>query len=81
MELSEMLQERLKQRDLTKYALAKILAEMDGSGKPPSQYTSRLAKVFDDPRGRIFGNLEEVIQALGGEIIIRWTDTTDQAVR
>ena len=76
-----MLEERLKQRDLTKYALAKILGEMEGSAKPPNKYTSRLAKVFEDPRGLIFGNLEEVIQALGGEIIIRWTDTTVQAVR
>ena len=54
---------------------------MDGSGKAPNQYTSRLAKVFDDPKGRIFANLEEVIKALGGEIVIRWTDTTDQVVR
>lgn len=81
MELSEMLEDRLKERELSKYALAKILSEMDGSGKAPNQYTSRLAKVFDDPKGRIFANLEEVIKALGGEIVIRWTDTTDQVVR
>jgi hypothetical protein len=80
MELSDVLNERLRQRELTKYALAKILAEMDGSGKAPNQYTSRLAKVFDDPKGRIFANLEEVIKALGGRVVIEWTDTTSQPI-
>lgn len=81
MELSEVLEERLKEKGVTKYAIAKQLAEAEGKGKAPTAFTTRVGKIIADPKGRVFSNLEEIVKLLGGEIYIRWTDTKDQAIR
>lgn len=80
MELSEALEKRLEEKGVTKYAIAKQLAEAEGKGKAPTAFTTRVGKIIADPKGRVFSNLEEVVKLLGGEIYIRWTDTKDQAI-
>ena len=78
MQLSEVLEQRLKEKGLTKYAIAKHLAESEGKGKDPRAFTTRVGKVIKDPKGRVFANLEQIVNLLGGEIVIRWTDVKDQ---
>lgn len=81
MELDEALKKRLDEQGITQYQLAKRISEMDGTGRPPSSYTGRFQKVFEDPKGRTYKNIEEVIQALGGRLLIEWTDTKTQELR
>ena len=80
MELAEALKQRLEERGMTQYQLAKVVAKLDGTGRPPSSYTGRFAKVFEDPKGRTYKNIEEIVHALGGELIIRWADFKDQPI-
>ncbi|NEP56248.1 MAG: hypothetical protein F6K31_04390 [Symploca sp. SIO2G7] len=80
MNLSELLEARLEEQGITKFALAKKIAEVEGPNKNPRSYTSRIAKLMADPKGRIFSNLEQVVKLLGGEIIIRWNNHTDHTI-
>ncbi len=74
MDFSELLKHRIKQKGTTKYAIARALAEAEGKGRGPTTFSTRVAKVVADPKGRIFRNLEEVVKLLDGEIVIRWKD-------
>ena len=74
MDFSELLQRRLKQKGTTKYAIARALAKAEGKGRGPTTFSTRVSKVIDDPKGRIFRNLQEIVKLLDGEIIIRWKD-------
>ena len=80
MELSEALEKRLQAKGWSKYQLAKKLSELDGTGRPPSSYTGRFTKVFDDPKGRTYQNIEQIINALGGRLVIQWLDITEQPI-
>lgn len=81
MELDDALKQRLEEKGMSQYQLAKEVAKLDGTGRPPSSYTGRFAKVFDDPKGRTYKNIEEIIQALGGRLLIEWTDTKTQELK
>ena len=80
MEINEAIEKRLKERGMTQYQLAQEVAKIDGTGRPPSSYTARFQKVFNDPKGRTYKNIEEIIQALGGRLLIEWTDTKTQNI-
>ena len=77
MTLSEVLQARLQEKDLTAYAIAKLISEADSKGRPVTSFTSRVKKAIDDPDGRILSNIKQVVEALDGEIVIRWIITTE----
>lgn len=82
MEIDEALKQRLAEKGMTQYQLAKKIAKLDGTGRPPSSYTGRFAKVFgDDPKGRTYRNIEEIVRALGGRLLIEWTDTKTQELK
>ncbi|NEP59021.1 MAG: hypothetical protein F6K31_18695 [Symploca sp. SIO2G7] len=74
MDFSELLKHRIKQKGTSKYAIAKALAEAEGKGRGPTTFNTRVGKVINDPKGRIFRNLEEIVRLLDGEIVIRWKD-------
>ena len=80
-ELSDILQARLKEKGLTKYAIAKALSEIDGKGKPVTSYTTKVNKIMDSPESRVFEGLKQVIELLDGEVIIRWRTTTEHKLQ
>lgn len=80
MDLSDILEKRLKEKGLTRYKLAQKLAELEGAGKDPTAYSTKVGKVISDPKNRVFHNVEQIVHLLDGEIIVRWTDTRDQAI-
>lgn len=77
--MEDILAERLVQLGWKKFDVAKILAEKHG--KKPTDVSSRISSTFSNPDGRSYGHLKEVIEAMGGEIVIRWTTTQDVPVR
>ena len=75
--MHEILQERLQKLGISKYAIAKELA---GPGGNPKALTTRIGKTMTDPKNRVFSNVEDVIKAMGGEIVIRWTSMDEHVV-
>ena len=80
MTLSEVLQARLQEKQLTAYAVAKLIAEADSEGRPVTSFTSRVKKAIDDPDGRILSNIKQIVEALDGELVIRWKNTTEKVL-
>ncbi|MEM9093179.1 MAG: hypothetical protein AAGC93_31185 [Cyanobacteria bacterium P01_F01_bin.53] len=76
-ELSKLLKDRLEQQGLTKYAIAKAMAEADGSGKAPTNFSTKVSKILESPESRVFEGVKELVELLDGEIVIRWKTTTE----
>ena len=74
--MKQILDERLKELGMTKYGLAKRLAKIEG--KEPHQIATRVAQTINEPENRKYCNVVDVVHALGGEIVIRWTNTTER---
>ena len=78
--LRELLQQRLEEKGLTKYAIAKAMADAEGSGKPATNYTTKVTKLLETPEARVFSGLKELVELLDGEIVIRWKTTTEHTL-
>ncbi|MEM9008005.1 MAG: hypothetical protein AAGE59_31400 [Cyanobacteria bacterium P01_F01_bin.86] len=68
--MKQALDTRLQQLGMTQYQLAKQLAAQ--RDKDVNNVVSFVANVFKKPESRRFMNLAEVVEAMGGEIVIRW---------
>jgi hypothetical protein len=71
--LKDILQGRQQQLGLTTYAIAKAMAEKRGTGSA-SNLNSSVTNAFNEPEGRSFALIKEVIEALGGKIVIQWQE-------
>ena len=74
--MNTILSDRLKELGLTKYEVAKRLAKSEG--KNPQQIATRVAQTINEPENRKYCNVVNVIHALGGEIVIRWTNVDER---
>ncbi|MEM9091289.1 MAG: hypothetical protein AAGC93_21425 [Cyanobacteria bacterium P01_F01_bin.53] len=79
--LSELLQARLKEQGITKYSLAKAMADADGKGKPATNFSSKVSKILEYPEARVFEGVQELVELLDGEIIIKWRTTTEHSIK
>lgn len=77
MNLKEVLNERLDELGITKYELSKRITEKRGGGKV-TDVSSLVSKTLDVPDNRRFCNVSEVVEALDGEIVIRWHDIKEK---
>ncbi len=77
MDLKEILNERLIELGITKYELSKRIAEKRGADKV-TDVSSLVSNILNTPGNRRFSSVSEVIEALDGEIIIRWYNTHEQ---
>ncbi|MBE9067905.1 hypothetical protein IQ260_14725 [Leptolyngbya cf. ectocarpi LEGE 11479] len=73
-QLSKLLKDRFEKQGKTKYALAKAMAEADGTGKSATNFTSKVTNTLEAPEARVFRGVKEMVELLGGEIVIRWKD-------
>lgn len=80
-ELSELLKNRMESQGMTKYQIAKRLAQIDGQGKPATNYSNLVYKILESPENRVFQGLKNLIEILGGEVVIRWRDTTEHPLK
>ncbi|MGH2415083.1 MAG: hypothetical protein ACRDEA_15605 [Microcystaceae cyanobacterium] len=75
----DILEQRLKELEWTKYRLAKeiaVLRAAEGEEIAPAvRYQSTVNKALSDPTHVKVVTLEDLVKALGGEIIIRWHRT------
>lgn len=68
--MKQSLDTRLQQLGITQYQVAKRLAER--RNKNVNNVVSLVANIFKKPESKKLVNLAEVVEAMGGEIVIRW---------
>jgi hypothetical protein len=80
----KVLSDRFKKLGWTNYKLAgevsKIRASLFGEDKKAASLVTSVAKVLDNPNAASFKNVEAAIRAMGGEIIVRWTNVEEVVV-
>ncbi|MEM6424223.1 MAG: hypothetical protein AAF728_03545 [Cyanobacteria bacterium P01_D01_bin.128] len=75
--MKEILQERLDELDITQYELTRRVVELrkqEGRDTTISKLSSAVAKALKEPDGRRYSAIAELIEAMDGEIVIRWKD-------
>jgi hypothetical protein len=70
MEMKDILEERLEELGISKYEVAKRIAEKEG--KKPTAVSTRVLSTFEDPESRKYANLLEVIEVLGGRVVVEF---------
>ncbi len=76
----KVLQDRLEQLGWTHYRLAQELDKLRGENKGAANYASTVSKVLTNPEMSRAKTLEDLIKALGGELIVRWQKTEEVVV-
>lgn len=77
---SKVLNDRLSQLGWTEYKLALELDKVRGGQKGAGNYTSTVKKVLQNPENSKAKTLEDLIAAMGGEIFVRWANTSEVVV-
>lgn len=76
--MKEILEERIKELDITPYEVAKRIA--DSKGKKVTDVSTTVNNVLSSPERRRYDKLAEVIKVLGGDIVIRWHSVEEKVV-
>ena len=77
--MKEILEKRLQALDISKYELAKRLAEQRGMDKPTG-VSKLVGKCFEEPDGRRYMDLAALIELMGGEVVVRWHSIEENVV-
>jgi hypothetical protein len=75
--MNEVLEARLKQLGINKYELAKRIAIARGDESKQRAIAYQASRVVEDPDSRRFASVREVVEALGGSIVIQWENVTE----
>lgn len=70
----DVLSSRQKALDWTNYRLAKALSELRQKGSA-SGYTNAVARAVENPETASLKTFEELVRAMGGEVVVRWPET------
>lgn len=71
MSMKDILEERVNDLGITRYELSKRIAENRGN-KKVTDVSSMVTNTLDSPDRRRYSNIAEIVEALGGDIVIRW---------
>ena len=71
-DMKQALEGRLESLGITKYELAKRIAEKKDA--KPTSVSNLVGRTFESPESRTYGNLLDIIEAMGGTVVIRWTN-------
>ena len=77
---SRVLQKRLDELGWTSYRLATELDKLRGEKKGGANYASTVKKGLNNPDACMAKTLEDLVKAMGGELIIRWQKTEEVVV-
>lgn len=77
MTMKDVLNERFDELDITKYELTRRVLELRGQSSEPAEINklqSAVAKALKEPDNRRYSAIAELVEAMGGEVVIRWKD-------
>jgi hypothetical protein len=75
--MKEALYERFDDLGITKYELTRRVLDLRGKPSEPTEIQriqSAVTKALKEPDGRRYAAIAELVEAMGGEIVIRWKD-------
>ncbi|MBD1912117.1 hypothetical protein [Leptolyngbya sp. FACHB-16] len=75
--MKEILAHRMQQLGYSQYKLTQEVCKLrseDGDVPPVLKYNSSIGKALNDPDNVKLYIIEDIVNALGGEIIIRWNN-------
>lgn len=75
-QMKRVLEQRLTTLGISKYEIAKRVAKKKKA--KPTSVSNLVGRTFDSPESRTYGNLLDVIEAMGGQVVIRWTNVEEQ---
>ena len=76
MTMKQVLEDRLDSLGISKYEVAKRIAEKKAT--KPTSVSNLVGRTFDNPEGRTYGNLLDIIEAMGGTVVVRWTNVEEK---
>ncbi|WP_272066850.1 hypothetical protein [Oscillatoria sp. CS-180] len=82
--MRDILQERLDELDITKYELTRRVVELrkqDGQDTTISKLSSAVTKALEEPDGRRYSAIAELVEAMDGELLVRWKDYKEVKVQ
>ena len=77
MSMKDILQERFDELDISQYELTRRVVELrkrEGQDTSIPKLSSAVGKALKEPDGRRYRAIAELVEAMGGEIVIRWKD-------
>jgi Cdc6-like AAA superfamily ATPase len=77
MNMQEILQERFKQLGINNSELTRRVVELrkkEGEDTTVRNLQTAVAKALKEPDSRRYSAISELVEAMGGEIVIRWKD-------
>ncbi|MGB7312889.1 MAG: hypothetical protein WA939_08155 [Nodosilinea sp.] len=75
MDIREAMAQRMQQLGYTQYKVTQEICKLRAEGDeipPVTRYNSTVGKTLQEPQKASFQAIEELVQVMGGEIIIRW---------
>lgn len=70
MKMKDILEERIQELGISKYEVAKRIAEK--KGKKTTDISTRVLNTFENPESRRYESLLEVIEVLGGRVVVEF---------
>jgi hypothetical protein len=86
MDIKSALQKRLQDLDISQYELTRRVVEQRNAKNTQDEDTtvqklqSAVYKALKEPDGRRYSAIAEIVEAMGGEIVIRWTNVEEVKV-
>lgn len=75
--MNKVLELRLKQLGINKYELARRIAIARGDKSKQRAIAYQANRVVENPESRSFAAVREAVEALGGKVVIQWTETKE----
>ncbi len=76
----EILEDRIKELGWSQYRLTQEFCKERGETSDPSsvkRFGSAVKRALQNPSKSSMENIERLIKAMGGELVIRWTETEE----
>jgi hypothetical protein len=83
MDMKQVLQDRLNSLGISQYELTRRIAakrNAQGGDTSTSKIQSSIYQALKEPDSRRYAMIEEIVKAMGGEIVIRWTSIEEVKV-
>jgi hypothetical protein len=75
MDMKEILAQRIEQLGYSQYKVTQEVCKLRAEGDeipPVTRFNSSIGKALEDPQNVKLYIIEDLVKALGGELIIRW---------
>lgn len=80
MSMKQVIEERLTDLSMNSYQLALKIAEERGTPEKGRDLSTQMSRLVGNPDGSKLKSVVEVVEALGGKLVIQWQDVKEVEV-